>query len=122
MVDPGERELLGKIPFRHIASHHIQKEISRIFPDQHTPIDGRQQAQMGSQRQYRQEAELQGGEECMSFIGHEVIRINGIIRLQRNAFTREVTTIQRLQMGLSEIADKAFRFYLILLVFRRIKE
>ena len=58
----------------------------------------------------------------MSLISHEVIRINGIIRLQRNAFTREVTAVQGFQMGLSEVTDKAFRFYLILLVFRRIKE
>ena len=77
---------------------------------------------MGSNRYDRSEIQTDRRERCMPVITDEIVRIKRIVRFQGNAFGREIPLIERLQMCHSEITDKTFRLYLVLVIITGIEK
>lgn len=76
VVDAGKRDLLVEVFAGYFAPYGIEEGIGGFFSDQHASGKGRQEAEVGSERQDGQEIDRQGRKGGAAFVGDEVVGID----------------------------------------------
>ena len=109
MADAREWQLLLEIFPELFASGHVQVRKTVVITDQDTPVDGGDETEMGGDGQDRLEIQSKRRGQRMSLVRDEVVGIDRIVRLERDALAGEIVPVQCLQVGRYEIVDVTFR-------------